>query len=71
MQVKSGYGNSKVIDVPTPREIYESLNREFGPFGRDPCPLGGLENPKVMDGLLVSWDYTTFVNPPWNKVITT
>jgi hypothetical protein len=27
MQIKSGFGNSKVIDVPTPREIFDALNR--------------------------------------------
>jgi hypothetical protein len=66
--VQSGIGSKQVNDVRTPTDLYESLNKEFGPFGRDPCPLGGLENPNVPDGLEISWDSKTFCNPPYNNV---
>jgi hypothetical protein len=47
-----GYGRCKVVDIETPKDIYEYLNTEFGPFGFDPCPLGGKE---YMDGLKLDW----------------
>src|SRR4051812_41072489 len=60
-----GYGRNKVIDIETPKDLYEDLNREFGPFGFDPCPLGGKE---YMDGLKLDWPENCFVNPPFNEI---
>jgi hypothetical protein len=41
------------------------LNKEFGPFGDDPCPLGGK---LCMDGRAIDWSERTFVNPPYNEI---
>lgn len=45
----------------TPKQVYESLNREFN-FNFDPCPLGGT------DGLTADWDSPAFVNPPYSDI---
>ena len=50
----------------TPPEIMERLVAEFGPFGRDPCPIDWKEGDA--DGLAMEWDDRTFVNPPYNNV---
>jgi len=49
-------------DCRTPKEIYDSLDKEFG-FDFDPCPI----NPKF-DGLEVDWKERTYVNPPYGKI---
>jgi hypothetical protein len=48
-------------DWTTPKEIYETLNDLYGPFGKDPCPIGG------KGGLEMEWDKITFVNPPYSN----
>ena len=45
----------------TPKEVYESLNREFC-FTDDPCPIGG------SGGLDRAWGSSTFVNPPYSEM---
>lgn len=61
-----GYGsNPKNTDVGTPRDFYELLDDEFH-FNHDPCPLNGLGNEAVPDGLKSEWGDCCFVNPPFN-----
>lgn len=50
----------------TPPALMAQLVAEFGPFGRDPCPIDWKEGDQ--DGLLLEWDDRTFVNPPYNNV---
>ncbi len=47
----------------TPKELYDSLNKEFH-FNDDPCPLRGI------GGLDRNWGETVFMNPPYGKGIT-
>jgi hypothetical protein len=60
--VPYGFGNKNIVDIRTPKDLYLSLNEEFGPFGKDPCPIGGT------GGLEMEWDDRTFVNPPYDNV---
>jgi phage N-6-adenine-methyltransferase len=67
----------KSSEYQTPKWLYDQLNREFH-FELDPCttadnPLGtkyfcykqeGLE-----DGLIIPWNVSTYVNPPYGKEI--
>jgi hypothetical protein len=59
------YGKRTANDIQTPPDLYNLLNEEFGPFGGDPSPLGGVE---YMDGLTLDWPERTFVNPPYNQI---
>jgi hypothetical protein len=43
----------------TPPELYELLNKKYGPFDHDPCPLGGT------DGLTTPWGWCNYINPPF------
>ena len=45
----------------TPKDVYDSLNREFM-FDFDPCPIGG------NGGLEQSWGCSNFVNPPYSDI---
>jgi site-specific DNA-methyltransferase (adenine-specific) len=47
----------------TPKWLYETLDQEFA-FNDDPCPLHSEQ-----DGLLRSWGSSTFINPPYGRVI--
>lgn len=52
---------SKSDDWLTPKDLYDDLNKEFGPFNFDPCPFPRPE----WDGLKVPWGSYNFVNPPY------
>jgi len=49
----------------TPKVLYDALDVEFH-FNDDLCPLHGEE-----DGLARQWGTSTFVNPPYGRVIGT
>tara|TARA_B100000963_G_C22190545_1_gene478608 strand:- start:35 stop:439 length:405 start_codon:yes stop_codon:yes gene_type:complete len=51
-------------DYPTPLEFYQKLDEEFN-FDFDPCPLN--HNLKLWNGLEISWGYSNFVNPPYDR----
>ncbi len=46
----------------TPKELYDSLDREFH-FNDDPCPLN--DSP-LEDGLAREWGTSVFMNPPYS-----
>lgn len=48
----------------TPPEFYKKLNMEYN-FDFDPCPYN--EGEIINDGLLLSWGYSNFVNPPYSQ----
>jgi phage N-6-adenine-methyltransferase len=48
----------------TPKDVYMALNAEFS-FDFDPCPLN--ENPGL-DGLMIEWGNSNFVNPPYSQL---
>jgi|TARA_R110000787_G_scaffold180472_1_gene292598 site-specific DNA-methyltransferase (adenine-specific) len=50
----------------TPKELYDSLNKEFG-FDFDPCPLIYGEVSDDKNGLLIDWGKVNFVNPPYSR----
>jgi phage N-6-adenine-methyltransferase len=54
--------SSATDEWATPRDVYESLDAEFG-FVDDPCPLGGDVN-----GLMREWRSPCFVNPPYSNI---
>jgi hypothetical protein len=60
---KTAMFKSQTVEWPTPKHLYDQLNREFG-FDFDPCPLGG-----SVDGtarLTNSWaGKRVFCNPPY------
>ena len=54
---------SESVEWPTPKAVYEQLDREFQ-FDFDPCPLGG--NQDGTSRLFCSWDgRRVFCNPPY------
>ena len=55
--------SSMSVHWPTPNEVYEDLDEEFG-FDFDPCPLGS-----HFDGLRVDWGKSNFVNPPYGRKV--
>jgi site-specific DNA-methyltransferase (adenine-specific) len=55
---------SKSDNWQTPKELYDSLNKEFK-FDCDPCPIN--YNDKSPDGLEIEWGISTFCNPPYSK----
>lgn len=48
----------------TPKEFYDTLNKEFD-FNFDPCPITWKEGDP--DGLLIEWGTRTFCNPPYSQ----
>ena len=59
--------SSQTVEWPTPKKVYEELDREFA-FNFDPCPIGG-ENDGLAT-LLTSWrDKRVFCNPPYGPGI--
>jgi site-specific DNA-methyltransferase (adenine-specific) len=57
---------SQSVDWATPDWLYAELDKEFG-FDFDPCPLYGESS--GVDGLTIPWGKSTFVNPPYGRVI--
>ena len=55
--------SSQRLDWQTPKAVYDALNKEFM-FDFDPCP----HNPDF-NGLMTSWKYRNFVNPPYGREI--
>jgi hypothetical protein len=56
---------STTDDYPTDEWIMRHFEDYF-----DPCPLGGLSDPHVPDGLKISWGIITehvFINPPYSN----
>ena len=56
------FQSKKTDDWQTPKELYNSLNKEFN-FDFDPCPFQS-----KFDGLKCEWGKRNFVNPPYSKV---
>jgi phage N-6-adenine-methyltransferase len=54
--------SSATDDWSTPKDVYRTLDAEFG-FDFDPCPLHS-----DFDGLSVEWGEVNFVNPPYSKI---
>lgn len=50
----------------TPIDLYDSLDREFGPFDCDPCPY---PKPVDFDGLDAECGQSSYVNPPFFTVM--
>ncbi|KKN20465.1 hypothetical protein LCGC14_0935460 [marine sediment metagenome] len=75
---------SKSTDYETPHDLFDRLDKEFGPFTLDPC--GQREHHSVcrvmdngghfydgstgaMDGLLQPWDGRVFMNPEYGRAM--
>lgn len=52
----------------TPKEFYDSLNKEFH-FDFDPCPLNDGEITPDKDGLLIEWGERNYINPPYSRTL--
>lgn len=67
--------SSKSDDWSTPQDLFDSLNKEFGPFHLDPCANSGNTKcdryfDKQTDGLKQDWSYSrVFMNPPYGREI--
>ena len=48
-------------DWETPPEFIARLEKLYGKFDHDPCPIGGT------DGLTTDWGENNFVNPPYSR----
>ena len=70
MSLDIGYTNKRDRNRPhkddwkTPRKIYDPLHREFK-FTFDPCPF--MHDTGKWDGLLVEWQISNFINPPYSQ----
>lgn len=53
--------SSSTDNWSTPKEVYDSLNKEFK-FNDDPCPINGT------GGLEREWGTSSFVNPPYSDL---
>jgi len=54
----------------TPEDLKSAVRPRFGDF-YDPCPLYGREGSKKdakLNGLLIDWEETNFINPPFNEI---
>lgn len=62
------YSLSDTADVRTPPEVYDALNAVCE-FDHDPCPLHGLLDSTIADGLDYSyaWGERNWVNPPFDN----
>ncbi len=72
----TAYMNKSRTDThATPPILRDTWSKKYGPFSEfDPCPLGGLEDPAVPDGLQYDWPIdsgTVFVNPPYSRLKST
>jgi len=50
-------------DRQTPPKLIAWLERRYGKFDLDPCPIGGLS------GLSMTWYGNVFVNPPYSNIM--
>jgi len=65
MQQRNVHFLSQTVEWPTPKAVYDALDREFN-FDFDLCPYGGTED--GLATLFCSWkDKRVFVNPPYGK----
>jgi hypothetical protein len=66
--VKRTLFSSQHAEWPTPKAVYEQLDKEFH-FDFDPCPLGGDRD--GLSTLFTSWaGKRVFCNPPYGPQIT-
>jgi phage N-6-adenine-methyltransferase len=72
--ITSGMMTSETPEWSTPKELFDDLDREFGPFDLDPCATP--ENAKCedyidasLDGLAQRWYGRVFMNPPYGRQI--
>lgn len=63
---------AKTVEWGTPRELFDQLNAEFGPFTMDVCATR--HNAKcdryysrLEDGLIRRWEGRVFCNPPYGR----
>ena len=66
MSLNRSLFSSASVHWSTPKQTYEALEKEFGAFDFDPCPLGGLAI-----GLETEWKGNVFVNPPYGRGVET
>jgi len=52
----------------TPAWLYTALDAEFH-FDFDPCPLYEGEITPEMNGLLIPWGKSNFINPPYSRAL--
>lgn len=62
--LRSNGSKGKKDNYPTPKSLYEELNKEFH-FDYDPCPLNP-EGLRERDGF-GDWRKSNFVNPPYSN----
>lgn len=74
MPLNDALFTSKRHDWETPQELFDDLDREFGPFDLDVCATP--DNAKVQryftpedDGLAQEWHGLCFMNPPYGRDI--
>lgn len=56
--------SSKTDNWTTPKDLFEKLEKRFGKFDFDPCPLNSLDN-SLLDK---EWKGNVFCNPPYSNV---
>jgi phage N-6-adenine-methyltransferase len=74
MSISTGLFTSSTCEWTTPQNIFDILNKEFGPFSLDPCAT--VENAKCVNfftikenGLKQKWRGKVFMNPPYGSQI--
>lgn len=56
--------SSKTDNWTTPEFLYEQMEKEFGKFDFDPCPLNSIDNALLEK----DWNGNVFCNPPYSNV---
>lgn len=65
--------SSESVEWGTPQDLFDAINKEWGPFTLDPAASAGNNKvehyyTKEMDGLVHSWFWEdVFMNPPYGK----
>ena len=74
MSINPGMMSSTTPEWATPQELFDRLNRQYGPFTLDPCCTEA--NAKCAerftvaeDGLEQKWTGRVFMNPPYGRKI--
>lgn len=72
MSINPGMMSSTTSEWATPQDLFDDLDRRYGPFTLDPCCTD--DNAKcdkhfteVEDGLAQTWSGRVFMNPPYGR----
>lgn len=74
MSINPGMMSSTSAEWATPQDLFDDLDRRYGPFTLDPCSTDesakcAYHYTEVEDGLSQRWTGRVFMNPPYGRRI--